>query len=98
MKQWLAAVVLLVACATSTQYVNVAQVRSEISATISSDPVASNRHIVSMGHTTHTSAVVYTQSTESSPRREETWVRSGDGWKLQESREIGATETPAPTP
>jgi hypothetical protein len=90
MKQWLAGFVLLIGCASSTRYVNVAQVRNEISSTIARDP-APSRHIVSMGHTTHTAAVVYTQTTDNSLRREETWVRSGDGWKLEESREIGAT-------
>ena len=98
MKQWFVAIVFLGACASSTRYVNVAEVRSEINATITRDPASSSRHIVSMGHTTHTSAVVYTQTTDSSPRREETWVRSADGWRLQESREIGASETREPSP
>jgi hypothetical protein len=82
-----------IACATNGKYVNVAAVRSDINDTIKRD-ASSPRTIVSMGHTTEQSAVVYTQTSKSAPRREEDWVKDGSGWKLKEAKDLGDA-TPA---
>ena len=79
-------------CATtSTKFVNVASVRTNINETITHDAdggKTTSRYIVSMGHTTNDVAVVYTQTSKSSPRREETWVRDSLGWKMKEAKDL----------
>ena len=82
---------LLISCAANTGYVNVAAVRTDINQTISRDASSGHttaRTIVSMGHTTNDSAVVYTQTAKTSPRREETWTRDAAGWKLRDARDL----------
>ena len=81
-------------CATSARFVNVAAVRNSINDTISHDASSGHttaRYIVSMGHTTNDSAVVYTQTSKTSVRREETWVHDPSGWKLTEAKDIAGT-------
>jgi hypothetical protein len=76
-----------VACATNGKYVNVAAVRNDINDTIKRD-ASSPRYIVSMGHTTEVSAVVYTQASKTAPRKEESWVKDAAGWKLKDSKDV----------
>ena len=97
MRAFLLTLMFTVACAANTQYVNVASVRNEINATISRDVSSGHttaRYIVSMGHTTNESAVVYTQTGKTSPRREETWVHATDGWKMKDAKDLADTGTP----
>ena len=76
------------ACAGSQpHYVNVAAVRHDINTTIDQDP-AQKRAIVSMGHTTNDSAVIYTQVSDGAPKREETWVRDNGAWKMKEAKDL----------
>ena len=81
-------------CATTNpKFVNVAAVRTDINHTISQDADSghtTSRYIVSMGHTTNDSAVVYTQTSKTSPRREETWVHDPSGWKMKEAKDLEA--------
>jgi hypothetical protein len=93
MRAFLLSLILSSACAHTTtgHYVNVAAVRHEIKDTIDKDGSASSRAIVSMGHVTTDSAVVYTQASPSTPRHEETWVKQADGWKLRESKDLAST-------
>jgi hypothetical protein len=86
-------------CATGSPYVNVASVRNDINDTITRDASSGQttaRYIVSMGHTTEQSAVVYTQTSKTSPRREETWVHGATGWKMTDAKDIAGTGTPSP--
>lgn len=82
MRSILAALVLC-ACAQSPvdhpRAVNVAAIRHEIQA-------VDERPIISMGHVTDDAAVVYTE--QNGERREETWQRAPDGWKLRDSKLI----------
>lgn len=88
MKFLLLGLVFSTACAGSQPtYVNVAAVRHDISGTIARDN-ASKRTIVSMGHTTNDSAVVFTQTSNAAPKREETWVRDGGTWKMKEAKDL----------
>ena len=76
------ALVFSAACATTganTHPTNVAHVRQQIWSAMQTQ--APERTISAMGHTTETSAVVYT-TTKAGARQEETWVRDGSGWKL----------------
>jgi hypothetical protein len=84
------------ACAHSSfgTHVNVAAVRHEILDVIDHDGASPPRSIVSMGHVTADSAVVYTQAGSSASRHEETWVKQPDGWKLRESKDVASTGTP----
>ena len=80
-------------CAANTAYVNVAAVRTSINETISRDATSghtTSRYIVSMGHTTNESAVVYTQTSKTSSRREETWVHDPSGWKMKDAKDVDA--------
>ncbi|MEO8843817.1 MAG: hypothetical protein ABI591_06840 [Kofleriaceae bacterium] len=87
MKFLLLGLVFSTACAGSQPtYVNVASVRHDISDTIAHDPA--QRKIVSMGHTTNESAVVFTQASTDAPKREETWVKDGGGWKMKEAKDL----------
>jgi hypothetical protein len=80
-----------VACAApQTNHVNVASVRDGIKDAIAHDD-SNPRAIVSMGHTTSDSAVVFTQSGKAGPRHEESWARSASGWTLQQSTDLTAT-------
>lgn len=86
MKFLLLGIIFAGACAGSQpHYVNVAAVRHDISETIAKDP--QKRTIVSMGHTTNDSAVIYTQSADA-PKREETWVRDNGEWKMKEAKDL----------
>jgi hypothetical protein len=96
MRALLLGLLFTVACATSGKYVNVAAVRDDINDTIKRDP-SSPRTIVSMGHTTEQSAVVYTQASKSAPRREESWVKDAGGWKLKDAKDVGDGAAPAGT-
>ena len=88
MKYLLLGLVFSAACAGSQpKYVNIAAVRHDISDTIAQDS-ASQRKIVSMGHTTNDSAVVFTQTSSNAPKREETWVRDGGAWKMKEAKDM----------
>lgn len=88
MKFLLLGLVLSAACAGSQpKYVNVAAVRHDISDSIAQDSVA-KRKIVSMGHTTNDSAVVFTQTSNDAPKREETWAKDGGGWKMKEAKDM----------
>ncbi len=72
----------LVACAHNAPTagpVNVAAVRHEIA-----DSLHGERTILSMGHVDHAHAVVFTKDATNA-RHEETWVRAGEGWKLDQS-------------
>jgi hypothetical protein len=75
--------ILLSACATTStgasRPVNVAHVRLQIQSAMQTQ--APDRTITAMGHTTDTSAIVYTTS-KSGARQEETWVRANGEWKL----------------
>jgi hypothetical protein len=87
MKSLLLGLIFLGACAGSQpKYVNVSAVRHDINDTIVHDG-SSPRAIVSMGHTTNDSAVVYTQA-GTAPKREETWVRDGGAWKMKEAKDL----------
>ena len=88
MRALLLGFVLFSACATTGtgHYVNVADVRHDIKDVIDHD--TSPRTIVSMGHVTSESAVVYTKAGNGSERREETWVRGADGWQMKETKPL----------
>lgn len=58
---------------------NVAHVRQQIWAAMQTQ--SPERTISSMGKTSDVRAVVYTKS-KAGARQEETWVRDGNGWKL----------------
>lgn len=83
MKSLLLGIVLAAGCAApQTHYTNVAHVRQDIKASIAQDN-AHPRQIVSMGHTTNDSAIVYTQASKGAPTVEESWVHDGSGWKMK---------------
>jgi len=83
MKSLLLGIVLAVGCAApQTHYTNVAHVRQDIKASIAQDG-SHPRDIVSMGHTTNDSAVIFTQTAKGAPTVEESWVREGSGWKMK---------------
>ncbi|MFT3694976.1 MAG: hypothetical protein QM831_17635 [Kofleriaceae bacterium] len=90
--KFLAALLFVGACAGSQpHYTNVAAVRHEISDQIDHDASSGSstkRSIVSMGHTTNDSAVIFTQTAKDSPKREETWVNAGGQWKMKESKDL----------
>ena len=89
MKFLLLGLIFASACAGSQpKYVNVAAVRHEINDSISHD--AAQRRIVSMGHTTTDSAVIFTQTSADAPKREEMWVRDGGAWKMKEAKDTAA--------
>lgn len=90
MKSLLLGIVFAVGCAApQTHYTNVAHVRQDIKASIAQDN-SHPREIVSMGHTTDDSAVVFTQAAKGAPTVQETWVRDGAGWKMKEGAEQAA--------
>ena len=83
MKSLLLGIILAAGCAApQTHYTNVAHVRQDIKASIASD-ASHPRQIVSMGHTTDDSAIVFTQATKDGPTVEESWVRDSSGWKMK---------------
>lgn len=83
MKYLVITLVLAAGCAgQQPHFVNVAAVRNDINATIKDG--SSTRYVVSMGHTTNESAVVYTQSDKSAPLVEENWSRAQGAWKMTE--------------
>jgi len=85
MKSLLLGLIFLGACAGSRpHYTNVAAVRQDIKATIETDN-AHPRSIVSMGHTTNDSAVIYTKAATGGPTVEESWVREGGAWTMKGS-------------
>ncbi|HEY0254950.1 MAG TPA: hypothetical protein VGC41_25665 [Kofleriaceae bacterium] len=88
--KFLAALLFVGACAGSqTHFTNVASVRHDISDQISKDAStgsSTQRSIVSMGHTTNDTAVIFTQTAKDAPRREETWTHSSGQWKMTESK------------
>jgi hypothetical protein len=87
MKSLFLGMIFLVACAGEQRhYTNVAHVRQDIRASIAQS--GPTRDIVSMGHTTDDSAVVYTQTGKGAPTVEEAWVKDGAGWKMK-----GATDS-----
>jgi hypothetical protein len=87
MKSLLLGLIFLGACAGSQpHYTNVAAVRQDIKATIATDN-AHPRSIISMGHTTNDSAVIYTQAAKGAPTVEESWVRDGGAWKMKDSHD-----------
>ena len=72
--------------------VDVAAVRREIRDEMSHDWTAQGRFhgerkIVSMGHVTQASAVVYTD--DGGRRYAETWVRAGGAWQLKDVQPAG---------
>jgi hypothetical protein len=81
------------ACAPATRpgTVNVAAVRSEINGSIRS--TTNDRSIHSMGKVTPERAVVYTTSKDGATKQEETWVRDGSGWKLENASAMSAANT-----
>jgi hypothetical protein len=84
MRKFIFAVALFSACAQSITgtHPNIPATRHDIQVVIDHD--GSGRKIVSMGNVTHDKAVVYTQTgKDEATRHEETWVKSGDGWKLE---------------
>jgi hypothetical protein len=88
MKFLLLGLVFSSACAGSQpKYVNVAAVRHDIGDSIAQDSVA-KRKIVAMGHTTNESAIVFTQTSNAAPKREESWVKDGSGWKMKEAKDM----------
>ncbi|MEO6774911.1 MAG: hypothetical protein ABI467_18225 [Kofleriaceae bacterium] len=90
MKSLLIGIVFAAACAGSQpHYTNVASVRQDIKASIARDN-AHAREIISMGHTTDDSAVVFTQAAKDAPRVEETWVRDSAGWKMKSGTDQAA--------
>ncbi|HEY5951705.1 MAG TPA: hypothetical protein VIV40_39695 [Kofleriaceae bacterium] len=86
-------IIMIAACAPATRpgTVNVAVVRSEINGTIRSS--TNDRAIHSMGKVTPDRAVVYTTSKDGATKQEETWVRDGNTWKLENSAKISANAT-----
>lgn len=84
---------MIAACAPATRpgTVNVAMVRSEINGSIRS--AENDRAIHSMGKVTPERAIVYTTSKDGMTKQEETWVRSGDAWKLEGSSKLSANQT-----
>lgn len=66
--------------ASSGTRVNVATVRAEINATIAS--TTADRSVTSMAKASADKAVVFTTTT-AGVRAEETWTKSGAGWKLE---------------
>jgi hypothetical protein len=100
MRKAIIAVLFLAACATTNApitnsggHVNVALVRHEINEAIAAQHDA--RTIVSMGHVTKDSAVVYTSLAPNAPRHEETWVRGADGWRLDHTADVGGSAGPS---
>jgi hypothetical protein len=91
--------VLTAACAHTSagSHVNVAAVRHDILDTIKSDGSAPQRTIVSMGHVTADSAVVYTQEKPGAPKHEEMWARDTSGWKLKDSKDLASSGAAAST-
>ena len=83
MKSLLLAIVIAAGCAApQTHYTNVAHVRQDIKASIAQDS-SHPRQIVSMGHTTDDSAVIFTQTAKDAPTVQESWVHDGSGWKMK---------------
>jgi hypothetical protein len=80
------------ACATNStgaaHPTNVAHVRQQIWATMQTQ--APERTISAMGKTSDVRAVVYTK-TKTCARQEETWVRDGNGWKLDHAVAVEGT-------
>ncbi|MEP6859313.1 MAG: hypothetical protein ABJE66_01750 [Deltaproteobacteria bacterium] len=90
MKSLLLGIVFAVGCAgPQTHYTNVAHVRQDIKATIAQDN-GHPRDIVSMGHTTNDSAVIFTQTAKDAPTVQESWVRGGSGWKMKDGTDQAA--------
>ncbi|MDX2086204.1 MAG: hypothetical protein SFX73_00085 [Kofleriaceae bacterium] len=79
-------VALFTACASAgPRPVNVATIRNQISGVIRAE--SSDRTITSMGKVSNERAVVYTTG-PTGGRQEETWVKSGDAWKLEKSEKV----------
>lgn len=82
MRSVILSILFVTACAHSSgpRPVNVAAVRSQINGTIAAE--SGDRTIHSMGKVGGDRAVVYTTASDGS-KQEETWVKSGDSWKLE---------------
>ena len=95
MRSLFVAAVLVTACAQSITGTlpNIPATRHDIQGAIDAQAKAENqpaRHIVNINHVTQDHAVVYTQlGKDESTRHEETWVKSGDGWKPDASGMAG---------
>src|SRR6476659_10324752 len=89
-------VFLIAACAPATRpgTVNVAAVRSEINGTMRSEK--NDRTIHSMGKVTPVRAVVDTTSKDGATKQEETWVKDGSAWKLENASALSAAPAAAP--
>ncbi len=82
------AIALCTACAASgPRPVNVAAVRAEIRETIA--VTSGDRDITSMGKTSRERAIVYTTRKDGT-RQEETWVKTGETWKLESATPVAA--------
>ncbi len=95
MRSLLFAVLLSSACATTQSTspnapVNVAAVKHEIDDTIQAQH--GDRSIHSMGKTSRDRAVVYTTS-KAGVKQEETWVKTGDTWRLENATALTETTT-----
>lgn len=91
------ALALFTACASTGgahRPVNVAAVRNEINGAIRSHE--NDRSIHSMGKVTAERAVVFTTN-KNGAKQEETWVRNGDGWKLEGATAVAGSPTSAGT-
>src|SRR3954447_21966186 len=88
-------VLMIAACAPATRpgTVNVAAVRSEIKSEIRS--TKNDRTIYSMGKVTPVRAVVYTTSKDGATKQEETWVKDGSTWKLENASTLSAAPAAA---
>jgi hypothetical protein len=95
MRSLLLAILLSSACATTQSTkpgapVNVATVKNEINGAIHAQ--RGERSIYSMGKTSYQRAVVYTES-KAGVKQEETWVKSGDTWRLENATALTETTT-----
>ena len=99
MRALLIGLVIAMGCTSANpKFVNVAAVRTSINDTIKTDATGghtTSRYIVSMGHTTNDEAVVYTQTSKASPRREETWIHNATGWSMKDAKDVDGGGTAA---
>jgi hypothetical protein len=89
-------VFMIAACAPATRpgTVNVAAVRTEINGEIRA--TKNDRTIHSMGKVTPVRAVVYTTSKDGATKQEETWVKNGSAWQLENASTLSAAPAVAP--
>ena len=90
MRSILFTLVFCMACATTggPRPINIAGVRNEIQGTIRS--TTNDRQIHSMGRVREDRAVVYTTNKQTGARQEETWVKDGPSWKLENAQALSA--------